>query len=69
MQSVSDTAVREHDQLLQARALVDDLTARRPAVYWLDFGLTAAITWSAIAIYFTAAAWSPLQMTALLIGA
>ena len=69
MQSVSDTAVREHDQLLQARALVDDLAARRPAVYWLDFGLTAAITWSAIAIYFTAAAWSPLQMTALLIGA
>ncbi|PKL96477.1 MAG: fatty acid desaturase [Gammaproteobacteria bacterium HGW-Gammaproteobacteria-8] len=69
MQSGPVTAAEERDQLLQARALVDDLFARRPALYWLDFGLTSVLTWGAIAIYFSAPLGSPTQITAMLIAA
>jgi len=59
----------ERDQIAQARALVSDLFDRRPGLYWLDFGITAALTWTLVAIYFTAPAWSWLQLAAMLLAA
>lgn len=49
--------------------LVEDLFDRRPALYWLDFGLTVCVSWIAAAIYFTAPPGSALQLAALLIAA
>jgi len=56
-------------QVREARALVEDLFARRPGLYWLDFIITIAISWSAVAAYFLSAPWSLAQIAGLLIGA
>lgn len=70
----SDTAVaadpeggdgpwREH-----ARRLVGELFERSPAIYWIDFVLSAAAGWALAAVYFTAAPWSALQVVAFLLA-
>ena len=56
-------------QMGQVRPLVRDLYARRAWIYWLDFGITASITWLLVAVYFTAEAWSATQLLALLLAA
>lgn len=69
MNSGSGNAQSEREQVRQARVLVDDLFERRPAIYWLDFGVTIVLTWALIAVYFTAASWSPVQLGAMLLAA
>lgn len=49
----------------QAHALVADLFARRPTLYWLDFGLSATAAWSLTAGFFLSA---PLSATWWLCG-
>ena len=56
-------------QMRQIRPLVQDLYARRAWIYWLDFGITAGITWPLVAVYLTAEAWSATQLLAMLLAA
>jgi len=51
------------------RALVADLFERRPGLYWLDFGASISIAWSAVAVYYLAPPWSPAQLAGMLIAA
>jgi len=60
---------RERLQVRQARELVGDLFARRPGLYWLDFGLSITVSWGLIAIYFSSPAGSALQIAAMLLAA
>lgn len=53
----------------QAHGLVGDLFARKPGVYWLDFGVTIVLSWSLAAVYFSAQPWSMLQLAALFLAA
>ena len=46
----------------QARALVEDLFARSPAIYWTDLLLSAGFAWLATAVYLSAPAWSAAQL-------
>lgn len=48
----------------QARGLINDLFERSPAIYWLDFLLSVGTAWALTAVYFTAPAWSALQVLA-----
>jgi len=59
------------DRLLmqQARALVEDLQERRAWIYWLDFGVTVTLSWTLVAVYFTAEAWSVTQLVAMTLSA
>lgn len=52
----------------QVSELVADLQQRSPAIYWADFLLSTAAAWALTAVYFTAPAWSALQI-ATFIGA
>jgi fatty acid desaturase len=69
MADSSINAHAEREQIRQAKALVEDLFARRPGLYWLDFGLTVTITWAATAVYFLGPAWSLTQLAAMLLAA
>jgi fatty acid desaturase len=51
-----------------ARPLVADLMVRRPALYWLDFALSAAAAWLFAAIYFVSMPFSAVQIAALLLA-
>jgi len=53
----------------QARALVTDLYARRGWIYWLDFTLTATLSWTLVGVYFTTEPWSAAQLLAMLLAA
>ncbi|HKY91219.1 MAG TPA: fatty acid desaturase, partial [Nevskiaceae bacterium] len=50
----------------QAKALVADLQERRPLLYWTDLLLSAGTAWALTFVYFTAPAWSALQIVAFL---
>jgi fatty acid desaturase len=52
-----------HDK---ARGLIGDLMRRSPLVYWTDLLLSAGLAWGLTAVYFTAPAWSVLQISAFL---
>jgi fatty acid desaturase len=54
-----------HDQ---ARELIGDLFTRSPAVYWADLLLSGGAAWALAVVYFTAPAWSALQMAAFVIA-
>ncbi|MDT8437468.1 MAG: fatty acid desaturase [Wenzhouxiangellaceae bacterium] len=69
MTEVSENASDDRARVRAARELVDDLFARRPGLYWLDFGITIALTWPLVAIYFTAPAFSAQQLAAMLLAA
>lgn len=58
-------ASRDPAWLRQARALVGDLHQRSPLIYWLDFLLSVGTAWALAAVYFTAPAWSVLQIATL----
>lgn len=59
----SDAAWQEN-----ARALIGDLFRRSPALYWIDLLLSAGTAWALTAVYFTAPAWSALQISAFLVA-
>lgn len=48
----------------QARQPVPDLLTRRGWIYWLDFTLTAILSWLLVAVYFTAEPWPSTQLLA-----
>jgi fatty acid desaturase len=50
-----------HDQ---ARELIGDLFTRSPAVYWADLLLSGGAAWALTVVYFTAPAWSAVQIGA-----
>lgn len=50
------------------RALISDLFRRSPAIYWVDLLLTAGTAWALTAVYFTAPAWSALQVAAFVVA-
>ena len=52
--------------LEQARAAVSDLYTRSEPLYWLDFMLSTAAAWGFAWAFFTAPAWSMLQLGAYL---
>jgi len=61
--AVSDSAWHDH-----ARELIGDLFSRSPAVYWADLLLSGGAAWAMTVVYFTAPAWSALQMAAFVIA-
>lgn len=52
--------------LQEAREIVSDLYRRSPAIYWTDLLLSTGAAWALTAVYFTAPAWSPVQILAFL---
>jgi fatty acid desaturase len=60
--------VQDEQWIRDARALVDDLTARRPALYWIDLVSSAVVAWGATAVYFTSVAFSAVQIAALVVA-
>jgi fatty acid desaturase len=50
----------------QARALVSDLYARSPLIYWTDFLLSIGGAWTLTAVYFMAPTWSAIQIASFL---
>ncbi len=62
------TPTAERAWIRQAHELVADLFERRPALYWLDLLLTAAVAWAAVALYFLNPAWSLLQIIGLIVA-
>ncbi len=54
---------------VEARRLVSDLHAPRPAIFWTDLLLSAGIGWSAFAIAFAAKPFSPAMLAAVVISA
>ncbi|MBS3824615.1 MAG: fatty acid desaturase [Wenzhouxiangellaceae bacterium] len=69
MTSKNSTATDDRLMVQQARQLVPDLLTRRGWIYWLDFTLTAILSWLLVAVYFTAEPWSPIQLLAMLLAA
>lgn len=59
----------ERERIRQAQGLVTDLFDRRPGLYWLDFLVTATISWSLTAVYFVAEPFSVPQLVALPLAA
>jgi fatty acid desaturase len=51
-----------------ARDHIGDLLQRSAAVYWTDLLLSAGIAWALTFVYFTAPAWSALQIGAFLVA-
>lgn len=51
-------------EMKQVIEIVGDLLERSPAIYWLDLSLSAGAAWALTAVYFTAPAWSTLQIGA-----
>ncbi len=67
--SAADGTIPSADRTLaQARALIGDLFTHRPIIYWTDLLLTLAIGYTAAAVYLSAAPFSLLQVTALLVS-
>ena len=50
----------------RARGLIGDLFRRSAAIYWTDLLLSSAAAWALTVVYFTAPAWSALQVFAFL---
>jgi fatty acid desaturase len=48
--------------------LISDLFSRSPAIYWADLLLSGGAAWALTVFYFTAPAWSALQMAAFVIA-
>lgn len=46
--------------------MVGDLYQRSPRIYWTDLLLSAGVAWALVAVYFTAPAWSAVQLMAFL---
>lgn len=69
MNAIDPTIPSDGLEMRQVRSLVRDLFARRAWIYWLDFGITITLTWTAVAVYFTAEAWSAMQLLAMLLAA
>lgn len=66
MLATSPTVARDAAWQEQARSLIGDLLQRSPALYWTDLMLSAGVGWLLTAVYFTAPAWSALQILAFL---
>ncbi len=54
--------------LREAKGLIEDLFSPKPAAYWSDFLITLTIAYGFAAMYFMAAAFSLIQITALLVS-
>lgn len=65
----ADARANARAQVREARDLVQDLFDRRPALYWIDFTLTAVVAWSMTAIYFVDPAGLIIQLGALFLAA
>ncbi len=52
-----------------ARALIADLFARSPAVYWIDMLLSSSAAWALTVLYFLAPPWSLMQVAAFVVAA
>lgn len=52
----------------EAKRLVQDLLAPKPTLYWIDFLMTISIGYGCAAVYLTAPAFSPMQITAFLLS-
>jgi fatty acid desaturase len=52
----------------EARQIVDDLLAPRPALYWADFGFHIALGWSAFILSVRLPAFSPWQLLAYVVA-
>lgn len=59
---------RDAPWLEQARVLVSDLYQRSPLIYWTDFLCSIGAAWTATFVYFSAPAWSVLQIAAFLLA-
>ncbi len=51
----------------EARAIVSDLFVHRPVIYWTDLLLTLLVGYAAAGVYFRAAVFSPLQLSAFVV--
>lgn len=65
----STEPISNRELVRQARTLVPECFARRAWIYWLDFAITIAASWTLVGIYFTAQAWSAPQLVALALAA
>ena len=54
--------------LREAKELVNDLFAPKPWLYWSDFLISVSIAYGCAAIYLTAPALSPIQLTAFVVS-
>jgi fatty acid desaturase len=52
----------------EAKGLVSDLYERSPFIYWTDLLLSAGAAWALAFVYFTAPAWSALQIGAFVLA-
>ncbi len=52
----------------EAKALVEDLFILRPAIYWIDFLLSATVAYAGTAIYLKAPTYSASQITAFIVA-
>ncbi len=52
----------------EAKRLVQDLLAPKPALYWIDFLITMSIGYGCAALYVMAPAFSPIQIIAFLVA-
>jgi fatty acid desaturase len=67
----SSVASQNPSQLIplrEAKELIEDLFSPKPAVYWSDFLITLTIAYGFAAMYIMAAAFSLIQITALLVS-
>ena len=62
-------AFDERRWIREAHGVVADLFVHRPAIYWIDLIASAAIAWTATAVYFAADAGSLWQWSGLIVAA
>jgi fatty acid desaturase len=60
--------VNEATFIRQAKHICQDLMSPRPAVYWVDFLVSAGIAWAALFVTFYAELFSPLQIGAFVVA-
>ncbi len=61
-------AAAERDWIRQAHKTIADLFERRPGLYWADLLISAAVAWSATALWFLAPAFSLWQLAGLVLA-
>jgi fatty acid desaturase len=61
-------AVNEAAFIRQAKQICQDLMPHKPAVYWVDFLLSASVAWATLFVAFYAELFSPLQIVAFVVA-